>query len=96
MDTNERTPAEAVAEEVRAVAARRRYSQVRVARVLGCSQAAVSRKFSGQVPFDVDELLRLAAEWAVPVTDFFPATLDGGRMRAFLSPDLGVSSLVAA
>jgi transcriptional regulator with XRE-family HTH domain len=70
--------AQRVAEEVRAMAGRRRYSQTKVAAVLGCSQAAVSRMFSGQVPFDVNELDKLAAEWDVPVTTFF-AGLDAAR-----------------
>lgn len=67
---------DAVAAEVRATAARYRYNQTRVARVLGCSQAAVSRKYLAQVPFDVDELERLAREWNVPITAFFPRPAD--------------------
>lgn len=66
--------AAAVAEEVRSMAARKRYSQTKVAAVLGCSQAAVSRMFRGAVPFDVNELDALAREWNVPITDFFPKT----------------------
>lgn len=60
-----------VAEEVRSMAARRRYSQTRIASVLGCSQASVSRLFRGEVAFDVPGLEKLAHEWDVPITSFF-------------------------
>ncbi len=71
-----------MAEEVRAWAARRRYTQTRVAGVLSCSQAAVSRKYRGDVPFDVDELERLAKEWDLPITAFFPASRHDGPGRS--------------
>lgn len=40
--------------------ARRRVSQAAMARHLGVSQAAVSRRLQGVVPFDVVELERVA------------------------------------
>lgn len=73
-----------VAEEVRALAARRQYSQTRIAHVLGCSQAAVSRMMRGEVPFDVVELDALAAEWDVPITAFF-GNLGTSTTRQYLS-----------
>ncbi len=77
-----------VAAEVRAWAARRQYTQTRVAHVLGCSQAAVSRKYRGEVPFDVDELERLAAEWDLSIAAFFgsPAQADGSYRRTLRPP----------
>lgn len=62
----------AVAEEVRAHAARRQWSQTRVAEVLDKSQATISRKFSGRLAFDIDELAALAAAWDLPVSAFLP------------------------
>lgn len=92
---NRVSAADRVAEEVRAMAARRRYSQTRVAQVLGCSQAAVSRLFRGEVPFDVVELDALAREWDVPITVFLGVPGGPtGQMSAKLTP--GLSDLVAA
>ena len=70
-----------VAAEVRAAAARHRYTQEQIGALLHLKQSAVSRRYNGQVPFDVDELEALAEAWDVPVTDFFPRprrTTDGG------------------
>lgn len=51
-----------VAANVRAAAARKRASQSDLGRVLGVSQAAVSRRLLGRMSFRVDEL-RLLAEY---------------------------------
>jgi transcriptional regulator with XRE-family HTH domain len=69
-----------VAAEVRAMAARKGYRQVRVAQIIGESQSTVSRLLSGQRPFDIDHLSALAAEWDVPITELIPsrATPDQG------------------
>ena len=56
-----------MAAEIRAWMGRRRATQSDLAKVLGKSQAYVSRRLSGEVPFDVDDLSRLA--------DFFETTL---------------------
>lgn len=60
-------PAHGVAEEVRALLARRRLSQSKLAAALGLSQAAVSRRLSGEVPFDVNELAATARYLDVPL-----------------------------
>lgn len=60
-----------VATEVRTLAARHRYTQEMVGQLLGLKQSAISRRFKGEVAFDVDELEMLAQTWDVPITDLF-------------------------
>ena len=52
--------AERVAAAVRSELARQRIPQATIAARLGISQAAVSRRLSGVVPFDVSELAEVA------------------------------------
>lgn len=61
--------AQRVACTVRARMAERRVTQAAVAQRLGMSQAAVSRRLSGSVAFDVNELDAVADLVGVPVTD---------------------------
>ncbi len=63
----EETAAARVAASVRAEMARRRVTQSDVAKALGMKQTAVSRRLTGQVPFDVNELTAVAAFLGVPV-----------------------------
>ncbi|MGW0043443.1 helix-turn-helix domain-containing protein [Rhodococcus sp. NPDC003348] len=63
-----------IGEEVRALMARRRISQSALASRLGISQSSMSRRLSGESPFTVDELLRLAEIFEVPVTDLLAAS----------------------
>ena len=49
-----------VASEVRAEMARQRLSQGAVADRMGVSQAAISRRIVGQVPFDLVDLAKIA------------------------------------
>lgn len=75
MSSND-TPAElqkAVAAEVRAELARKQMSQVALAEHLGVAQATVSRRLTGEVPFDVAELGQVAEILGVSPTHFFPA-----------------------
>lgn len=77
-----------VAAEVRASAARHEYTQEMVGELLGLKQSAISRRYKGQVPFDVDELELLAKAWDVPITEFFPRRHSdgGGITRASWRP----------
>lgn len=75
-----------VAGEIRAWAARKGYSQQKVADVLGISQTAVSRLFRGKVAADVADLEALAAEWGVPVTEFLARPTEGERARSRCTP----------
>lgn len=54
-------------DEVRAALARRRLSQSDLGQHLGLSQAAVSRRLLGEVPFDIAELAAVAAFLDVPL-----------------------------
>jgi transcriptional regulator with XRE-family HTH domain len=60
----------AVAEEVRAAMARKRLTQTQLGRLLGLGQSAVSRRLSGEVPFDVVELHRIAEATGFDVETF--------------------------
>ena len=61
-----------VAEEVRALMARRRISQEVAAQAIGRSQSYMSRRAKGEMPFDVTDLERLAKLLDVPVTQLLP------------------------
>lgn len=67
-----------VAAEVRAELARARVSGNKLAAVLGQSQPYWSRRLSGKVAFDVDDLDAVAGLLGVPVTRFF-SSVDGPR-----------------
>lgn len=62
------TPAQRVAANVRAELARADKSQEDAAAELRVSRSAFGRRMTGEVPFDVVELDRLAAFLDVPVT----------------------------
>jgi hypothetical protein len=68
-------PHQWVAAEVRAEMARQRVSQQTLAGAVGISQAAISRRITGEVPFDVTELARVAEVLGVPAAQF----LDAGK-----------------
>lgn len=72
---------EATAENVRAVMARKRRRGTELARVLGLSQTAASRRMSGLTPFDVNELCETAAWLGVPITDLLPEPREGAYLR---------------
>lgn len=69
---------EDVAAEVRAQLARHRRTGADMARQLGWTQPYMSRRLTGQVPFDVNDLTAIAAVLGLQVTDLFP---DGGAYR---------------
>ena len=65
-----------VAAEVRAHLARQRISGRQAAFALGWKQPYIARRLSGDIPFDVTDLAKIADLLGVPVTSFFgtPAT----------------------
>lgn len=67
---------EAVAGEVRAALARQRVAQGVVAEALGVSQAAVSRRMNGHIPFDVAQLGVIAELAQVRISDLIPEVLN--------------------
>jgi transcriptional regulator with XRE-family HTH domain len=64
---------EYVAGEIRAYLARARLSGRRAALQLGWTQPYMSRRLTGDIPFDVTDLEALAGLLDVPVTAFFGA-----------------------
>ena len=76
-----------VAANVRAEAARRGLRQADLAGSLGVSQETLSRRLTGRVPFDVDELVDVAAALGVDVAELF--TRHPVPMAAETLPGLG-------
>src|SRR6185295_15359140 len=72
----------AVAEEVRALLARRRISGVQFAKQIGKSQPYFSRRLNGDVSFDLDDLEVIAEVLGIEVGDLFPSK-EGGSNRNF-------------
>lgn len=62
-----------VAAEVRAELARQRVSQETLCTRIGMSQSTLSRRITGDYPFDTNELAAIAAVLGVPVSKFIPA-----------------------
>lgn len=62
-----------VANEVRAILARRRLSQQVVADAAGWSQSYLARRMAGRRPFDLADLDRLSEVLDVPVGEFLPS-----------------------
>lgn len=65
------TPAQRIADNVRAELARQSISQVELARRLGWSQPFMSRRLRGRTPFDAAELSQVAEELGVPITALY-------------------------
>jgi len=69
--------AERVGATVRAELRRRKVTQAQLAKVLGLSQMAVSRRLTGSVAFDVNELAATAGYLGVDLASLLP---DGERV----------------
>ncbi len=65
------SPHLAVAAEVRAQLARKRVSGRQAALALGWKQPYISRRLTGEIPFDVNDLTALADLLGLPVSEFF-------------------------
>lgn len=48
-------------------------SQAKLAKAIGSNQASIWRRTSGQVPFDVATLAKVASALGVPMSKFMPA-----------------------
>ena len=91
MTTTER--AAVIASNVRAEMARKRKRGTELAALLGISQAAASRRLTGETSLDVGEVCAIAEWMDVPITDLMAGVIK----TAFMSPFSGVSAdLVAA
>lgn len=62
----------AVAEEIRALLARRRISASELARRMDVTQPYISRRLTGDTALDLDDLERIANVLGVQVLDLFP------------------------
>lgn len=61
-----------VAAEVRAELARQKVSQETLCQRIGMSQSTLSRRITGDYPFDTTELAKIAEALGVTVTRFMP------------------------
>lgn len=73
MTTTALTPSQLLGRNVRAEMVRRGVSQDALARRLGKSQAAVSKRLRGESPISIDEAVTIARHLDVPLS----ALLDG-------------------
>ena len=96
MNTATSSLREQVAEEVRALLARRRLSARKAAEALGKTEWYMSRRMTGKTAFDIDDLAALADLLDVPVTDFFPVRMGRGNADYPSRPVLTRESLAAA
>lgn len=80
---------ERVAEEVRALMARRMMTGADLAAKIGRSPMYVSRRVRGEVGFDLDDMQRLAEVFEVDVLDLMPRPI-----KARSDPNGGSGSLV--
>lgn len=79
---------ELIAEEIRALMGRRKVGVSELARRIGVSQPYLSRRLSGEVAIDVDDLARIAAELSVDVIALFPRSSQG-RLITTVGTDRG-------
>lgn len=99
MEVQQAHPHELVAEEVRALFARRRISARRVALSLGWTENYMSRRLTGKIPLDVNDLVALAQALDVPVTAFFAkpsVTESRGMIMGTLSAPLPPATLATS
>lgn len=68
MSTTTHDARQVIASNVRAMLGRRQSSGAQLAKALGKSQAAVSRRLNGELPFDSDEMLTICEHYRVPLT----------------------------
>jgi cytochrome c556 len=88
MANRESTLAGRVAGEVRAEMARQNVRGTWMAKQMGMTQSAWSRRVTGDLPFDVDQLDRVAGLLDVPITRFISASADPrGQSTWSLSPE---------
>ena len=78
------TQSESIAEEVRALLARRKISQRTLADQLGWNQSQVSRRLSGVTPLTAADIAELADALEVPVESLF------GRPAGFIATPIEV------
>lgn len=70
-----------IAEEVRVLMARRRMSAVRLGVEIGRSQSYMSRRLTGDMPFDLDDLEAICAALDVPISSLMGSAYPGATDR---------------
>lgn len=65
---------EKVAEVIRVEMARRRMTQRSLAEATGLTQSYIGRRLTGEMPFDTDDLARIAIALDIPVSMFLAET----------------------
>jgi transcriptional regulator with XRE-family HTH domain len=75
MDAPTTTLNERVAEEIRALLARRRLTATDLARLTGMTQRSIARRVSGEKVIDIDDLARIAAALDCQIADLLPTDL---------------------
>lgn len=76
----------AVAEEIRSVMGRKRVSGSELARRMERSQPWVSRRISGAVALDWDDMESIAKALDVPIGDLLPPEVRTGRLSSLPTP----------
>lgn len=72
---------ERVAEEIRAILARRRLSATELARQMGVTQSYLARRMTGVQPLDLDDIQRVARALDVQPLALFSAAETGSTLR---------------
>jgi len=72
---------ERVAEEIRALLARRKMRQTQLARLMGVTDQWLSIRLRGIQPIDLNDLERMCAAMGVNVVDVVRAVADGSTLR---------------
>lgn len=79
-----------VAEEVRALLARKRISATALAKSMGVSQTYVWRRLSGETAFDLDDLEKISKILECRVVDLLPRQPKGGGEVTARKPPVSV------
>lgn len=87
---------ERVAEEVRALIGRRKTNPTALARRLGMTQPYLQRRVAGEIPFDVDDLGLIAAEFNVSMRDLMPREVTSPSQSVTGAEPIVASHLVPA
>lgn len=66
----------AIADKVRGVAAEKRFTQQRIAEVLGIARTTLTERIQGRVPFSAPEIYALANAFDVPLARLFPEDVE--------------------
>jgi cytochrome c556 len=95
MANTESTLAGRVAGEVRAEMARQQRYGTWMAKQMGMTQSAWSRRVTGDLPFDVEQLDRVAAILDVPITQFIGGGVAPGKHSTCSAPSGSALAMVA-